>query len=147
MGPRILALCTQPYNATMGSLCRAINCNDGKCLAPVVAPDFRLQIWRLLRTSRSLGSYLDFGLNDGEGTALCERLKERGVPFVLHSGYDQLSDVCRSGIVLPKPATRDELVTTVRRILLHARGHYTPTLGAVLASGNAPFARAMVDSG
>ena len=57
---------------------------------------------------------LDFGLSDGEGTALCERLKQRGVPFVLHTGYDHAADACRSGIILPKPATREQLLSAVR---------------------------------
>ena len=60
---------------------------------------------------------VDFGLSDGEGTALCERLKHRGVPFVLHTGYDHIADTCQSGIVLPKPATREQLLATVRHIL------------------------------
>ena len=60
---------------------------------------------------------LDFGLSDGDGTALCERLKERGIPFVLHSGYTHLHDACRAGIIVPKPATPTRLVTTVARLL------------------------------
>jgi DNA-binding response OmpR family regulator len=65
---------------------------------------------------------LDFGLHDGESTELCERLKGRGLPFVLHSGYECVADVCRSGILLPKPATREQLLATVRRILLSTPG-------------------------
>jgi CheY-like chemotaxis protein len=53
---------------------------------------------------------LDFGLSDGDGTAICERLKGRGVPFVLHSGYDHVPEACPAGIVLPKPATPEQLV-------------------------------------
>jgi DNA-binding response OmpR family regulator len=62
---------------------------------------------------------LDFALSDGEGTALCECLKERGIPFILHSGYAHVSDACHVGVVIPKPARPDELVVTVVR-LLHA---------------------------
>ena len=60
---------------------------------------------------------VDFGLSDGEGTALCEHLKDRGVPFVLHSGYDHIADTCRSGVILPKPATREQLVSALKSIL------------------------------
>jgi DNA-binding response OmpR family regulator len=60
---------------------------------------------------------VDFGLSDGEGGALCDRLKDRGVPFVLHSGYDRIADTCRSGIILRKPATREQLVSAVKSIL------------------------------
>jgi DNA-binding response OmpR family regulator len=71
---------------------------------------------------------VDFGLSDGKGTALCERLKDRGVPFVLHSGYDHIADTCRSGIILPKPATRKQLVSAVRRILPSASAPDGPAM-------------------
>jgi CheY-like chemotaxis protein len=45
---------------------------------------------------------IDFGLSDGDGTAICERLKQRSVPFVLHSGYRHTAEACGGGIVLPK---------------------------------------------
>jgi DNA-binding NtrC family response regulator len=48
---------------------------------------------------------------------LCERLKELNVPFVLHTGYDQVDGTCGSGVMLPKPATREQLVSAVMRIL------------------------------
>ncbi len=59
---------------------------------------------------------VDFGLHDGEATALCRRLKERGIPFILHSGYSHVCDDCRAGVVIPKPAKPDELVGTVVRL-------------------------------
>jgi DNA-binding response OmpR family regulator len=60
---------------------------------------------------------VDFGLGGGKDTALFERLKDRGVPFVVHSGYEQVADACRSGNILPKPATREQLVSAVRSIM------------------------------
>ena len=60
---------------------------------------------------------LDYRFSDGEGTALCARLKALNVPFVLHTGYDQIEGVCGSGMMLPKPATREQLVSAVRRII------------------------------
>jgi DNA-binding response OmpR family regulator len=60
---------------------------------------------------------VDFGLSDGDGTALCERLKERGIAFILHSGYTHVHDACRVGVVIPKPASPDVLVGTVVRLL------------------------------
>ena len=47
---------------------------------------------------------VDFGLKDDEGTALCKRLKERGNPLVLHSGYSHVHDACLAGVVVPTPA-------------------------------------------
>jgi DNA-binding response OmpR family regulator len=60
---------------------------------------------------------LDFDLKDGDGSALCERLNERQVPFVLHSGYSIMHDACRSGIVVPKPAAPQQLVSAVEELL------------------------------
>jgi DNA-binding response OmpR family regulator len=60
---------------------------------------------------------LDFGLSDGEGTELCERLNQRGVPFILHSGYEHIHDACLSGIVIPKPASPYQLVSAVEGLL------------------------------
>src|SRR5437762_1858425 len=52
---------------------------------------------------------VDFGLSDGDGSALCERLKERAVPFVLHTGYVHVEEACRSGVVVSKPAAPGQL--------------------------------------
>jgi DNA-binding response OmpR family regulator len=60
---------------------------------------------------------LDFGLRDGDGTALCERLKERGIPFVLHSGYQHVHEACHAGVMVPKPALPSELVSTIAGLL------------------------------
>jgi DNA-binding response OmpR family regulator len=35
---------------------------------------------------------LDHALADGDSTRLCERLKERNIPFVIYSGFSQLPD-------------------------------------------------------
>ena len=45
---------------------------------------------------------VDLGLSDGEGTALCERLKERGIPFVLHSGYQHAGEACPADVLVGK---------------------------------------------
>lgn len=55
---------------------------------------------------------LDYRFSDGEGTVLCERLKELTVPFVLHTGYDQVDGTCGSGDVAQNP-TREQLVSAV----------------------------------
>ena len=60
---------------------------------------------------------LDFGLSDGDGTALCDRLKERGVPFVLHTGYSHVHEACRSAIIVPKPATPTQLVNAIQSLI------------------------------
>jgi DNA-binding response OmpR family regulator len=61
---------------------------------------------------------VDFGLRDGDGTALWERLAERSIPFVIHSGYGHVQDVCHAGCaIVPKPADPKDLVSAVAGLL------------------------------
>ena len=60
---------------------------------------------------------VDFGLSDGDGTALCERLKQRGIPFILHSGYSHVQEAYRDAVLVLKPANPDVLVSAVARLL------------------------------
>jgi hypothetical protein len=39
------------------------------------------------------------------------------VPFVLYTGYNQVGGACGSSVMLHKPATREQLVSAVLRIL------------------------------
>ncbi len=57
---------------------------------------------------------LDFG---SDGHELCLRLRERGIPFILHSGYGRAGEGCQGGIVIPKPADPQALVEGIVRIL------------------------------
>ena len=56
---------------------------------------------------------LDFGLGDGDADALCSRLDQRRIPFILHSGYSHHGPACINGIVVPKPAGTATLVSTL----------------------------------
>jgi DNA-binding response OmpR family regulator len=60
---------------------------------------------------------LDHALPDGDSSELCGRLKERNIPFVLHSGYSQVGGACSDGVQVGKPASPQVLVTTVERLL------------------------------
>jgi DNA-binding response OmpR family regulator len=60
---------------------------------------------------------VDFGLGDGDANVLCERLAQKHVPFVLHSGYSQTGTACAPAAVVPKPASPDKLVEAVGRLL------------------------------
>jgi hypothetical protein len=60
---------------------------------------------------------LDFGLRDGDSGVLCARLTERGIPFVVYTGYDQVHEACRAGILVRKPALPDTLLMTVAQLL------------------------------
>jgi DNA-binding response OmpR family regulator len=60
---------------------------------------------------------LDHGLSDGDSSKLCERLKELGIPFVLHSGYSAVEGACRDAVFVAKPENPEVLVTTVDGLL------------------------------
>ena len=77
---------------------------------------------RLVEREGLSAAVVDLGLADGDTDEICERLTARDVPFVLHSGYSHMADACRSGIVIPKPASPDTLIDAVER-LLDARRH------------------------
>lgn len=56
---------------------------------------------------------LDFGLRNVDGTALCARLRDRRIPFILHSGFPAAHKPAPDAIVVPKPAPPEHLVRVV----------------------------------
>lgn len=59
---------------------------------------------------------LDHGLADGDSHKVCERMKERNIPFIIYSGYD-LDEDDRGGVNVKKPASMSTLVAAVRGLL------------------------------
>jgi DNA-binding response OmpR family regulator len=59
---------------------------------------------------------LDHGLGGGDSHEVCERMKERNIPFITYSGYD-LDEDDREGVHVRKPASMSTLVATVRGLL------------------------------
>jgi DNA-binding response OmpR family regulator len=64
---------------------------------------------------------LDHALSDGESSQLRKRLKQRNIPYVLHSGYSNLDGACGNAVHVPKPANPDVLVTAVLGLLRRRR--------------------------
>ena len=60
---------------------------------------------------------VDHALPDGDSSELCEYLKERNIPFIVHSGYSRLDGACADGVQVGKPADPKVLVTTVEGLL------------------------------
>ena len=60
---------------------------------------------------------LDHALGDGNSTRLCQRLTERGIPFVIYSGFNEVEGACKAGPLVPKPANVDVLVATAEGLL------------------------------
>ena len=60
---------------------------------------------------------LDHALSDGDTSAVCERMKERNIPFVIYSGYDQRADAARDIVYVRKPVDMPTLIAIVQRAI------------------------------
>lgn len=63
------------------------------------------------------GAILDHALGDGNSSALCARLTERGVPFMIYSGLNHIDGACANAPYLTKPATAEMLVAAVNDLI------------------------------
>jgi DNA-binding response OmpR family regulator len=50
------------------------------------------------------GAILDHALGDGDSSKLCARLKERGIPYMIYSGFDTVGGACAGAPHIRKPA-------------------------------------------
>lgn len=60
---------------------------------------------------------LDHALPDGDCTALCTRLTERSIPFMVYSGYPTTEGPCKDAPHLVKPATHDQILDTMESLI------------------------------
>jgi DNA-binding response OmpR family regulator len=58
------------------------------------------------------GAIVDHSLGEGDSTALRGRLKERGIPFLVYSGFEVVGEPC-----LSKPATPSQLVNALEALV------------------------------
>lgn len=56
---------------------------------------------------------LDHQLRQSDTSAVCERLNELNIPFVIYSGYSELAGACSKGELIEKPASMHTLVIAV----------------------------------
>jgi DNA-binding response OmpR family regulator len=63
------------------------------------------------------GAILDHALGDGDSSRLCSRLNERGVPFIIYSGFTAFDGECGLAPRLSKPATDEQLVTAMAGLI------------------------------
>lgn len=66
------------------------------------------------------GAILDHGLADGDSCQLCARLKERGVPFMLYSGFKTVGGACAEAPHIAKPAADGVLVSAMEVLIMAA---------------------------
>ena len=84
----------------------------------------RVVVMRTLQTALAAvedpdlsAAILDHVLGKDDSSQLCERLKERDIPFVIHSGYSNLEGACSDGVEIDKPTPPQMLVTTIAGLL------------------------------
>jgi DNA-binding response OmpR family regulator len=70
------------------------------------------------------GAILDHALGDGNSSLLCRRLKERGIPFMIYSGYTTVEGPCKDALHISKPAADGALVAAMEGLI---RGASIPT--------------------
>ena len=54
---------------------------------------------------------------DSESRAICKKLLQRDIPFVVYSGREHIDDECAQGLTVRKPESTEAIVTTVTRLL------------------------------
>ena len=72
---------------------------------------------RLVDTEHLSGAILPSRLRDGDSGLLCERLNQRGIPYVMHTGRANLPEACRGAPVVKKPARRALLVEVLGSLI------------------------------
>ena len=63
------------------------------------------------------GAIMDHALSDGDSTALCARLKERGIPYISYSGYAAVAGADPAAPHINKPVPMDTLMSALEELL------------------------------
>jgi CheY-like chemotaxis protein len=63
------------------------------------------------------GAIMDHGLTDGDSTAVCARLKERGIPYISYSGYERVAGADPASPFISKPVSMNVLMTALEDLL------------------------------
>ena len=63
------------------------------------------------------GAILDHALGNENSSLLCTRLKERGIPFLMYSGYDTVEGPCKDARHISKPAAEGALVKAMEGLI------------------------------
>ena len=69
------------------------------------------------------GAILDHSLGDGNSSALCARLTERDIPFIIYSGLQHIEGACKGAPHLNKQASHAQLVAAVEGMVLRTQTH------------------------
>ena len=60
---------------------------------------------------------LDHALGDENSSLLYKRLNERGIPFMIYSGYPKIEGATHGALHIQKPAPHDVLLTAIEKLI------------------------------
>jgi DNA-binding response OmpR family regulator len=63
------------------------------------------------------GAILDHSLGNDKSTLLYKRLKERGIPFIIYSGYPSIEGDSYGATYIAKPARHEVLVAAMEELI------------------------------
>ena len=86
--------------------------------ASVVIAGTLVEGLRLAEQDGLSAAVLDLVLGVYDGAALCARLRERAVPFVIYSGHARVPPGCEPGAFVCKPAHPEALLRAVVSVLV-----------------------------
>ena len=111
-GKRVLIVEDDFVTAT--GLSHAIAEHGATVVGPVDTADHAV---RLIGQEPPDGALLDVNLREGSAVEVAKALRERGVPFVVMSGYSRntLAPELKKAPFVAKPMTESELIDTARR--------------------------------
>lgn len=72
----------------------------------------------LVRHDGLSAAILDHALSDGDSSELCEILTQRGIPFIIYSGFVTVDGACRDAPHLAKPAPAETIVAMLENLIL-----------------------------
>jgi DNA-binding response OmpR family regulator len=64
------------------------------------------------------GAIVDYNLGDANCDPLCEWFIRQNTPFIVYTGYDQVSDIASKGTLVGKPASSELLVELLGELVL-----------------------------
>ena len=67
------------------------------------------------------GAIMGHGLTHGDSTAVCARLKERGIPYISYSGYTSVAGADPAAPFITKPVSMNVLMSAGRLVSGSAR--------------------------
>jgi hypothetical protein len=60
---------------------------------------------------------LSAAIVDSDSRAICKKLSQRDIPFIVYTGRERVDDECAEGLTVRKPESAEAIVATVKRLL------------------------------